>query len=119
MSEKPSRYAALGYMLITGFAGQLGRLVEQYYWRFRFERAAVAGESARKGASAGGKVKAEKCRTQHSVWQNEALKIWANRPKLKKHAVAEIIRKQCDEEHTAKHIARYLTRPKIIGVKNF
>ena len=115
MSEKPSRYAALGYMLITGFAGQLGRLVEQYYWRFRFERAAVAGESARKGASAGGKVKAEKCRTQHSVWQNEALKIWANRPKLKKHAVAEIIRKQCDEEHTAKHIARYLTHPKIIG----
>jgi hypothetical protein len=111
MSEKPSKYAALGYMLITGFAGQLGRLVEQYYWRFRFERAAVAGESARKGASTGGAVKAEKDRTKHSAWQNEALKIWANRPELTKHAVAEIITKQCGKGHTAKHIARYLTRP--------
>jgi hypothetical protein len=51
--EQTSKHPAVGFMLIAGFAGQLGRLVEQYYGRFRFERAAVAGESARKGASTG------------------------------------------------------------------
>ena len=49
-------------LVIAAFAGQLGRLVEQYYWRFRYERAVVAGESARKGASAGGKINADRCR---------------------------------------------------------
>jgi hypothetical protein len=96
-------------LVIAAFAGQLGRLVEQYYWRFRFERAVVAGESARKGASAGGKIKAERYRTKHSAWQNEASRIWAHRPDLGKHAVGEIIRKQLGEACTAKHIARCIT----------
>ena len=39
--------------LTSGFAGTLGRLVEQYYWRFRFEKAAVTGVGARAGASTG------------------------------------------------------------------
>jgi hypothetical protein len=98
-------------LVIAAFAGQLGRLVEQYYWRFRYERAVVAGESARKGASAGGKIKAEQYRAKHSVWQNEASKIWARRPDLTKNAVGEIIRKQFGEACTARHIARCITRP--------
>jgi hypothetical protein len=98
-------------LVIAAFAGQLGRLVEQYYWRFRYERAVVAGESVRKGASAGGKIKAEQYQAKHSVWQNEASKIWARRPDLTNNAVGEIIRKQFGEACTAKHIARCITRP--------
>jgi hypothetical protein len=104
----PAKFQAF---YIASLTGQLGRLVEQYYWRFRFERAVVAGESARKGASAGGKIKAERYRTKHSAWQNEASKIWARRPDLTNNAVGKIIRKQFGEACTARHIARCITRP--------
>jgi hypothetical protein len=30
-------------LLVSCFAGELGRLSEQYYWRFRYERAAITG----------------------------------------------------------------------------
>jgi hypothetical protein len=92
-------------------SGKLGRLVEQYYWRFRFERSVTTGEGARKGASAGGKAKAEREQIKHSVWQNEASKIWGHRSDLTKNAVAEIIRKGLSEAVTAKHIARYIVHP--------
>jgi hypothetical protein len=93
------------------FSGQLGRLVEQYYWRFRFEKAAITGVGAQQGASAGGKAKAERHQTEHSEWQNAASKIWANRPDLGKRAVANIIRKQLGLVCTAKHIMRYIAQP--------
>ena len=38
-------------LILLSFSGELGRLVEQYYWRFRFEKAAVTGVGARKAAS--------------------------------------------------------------------
>jgi len=54
MLERPQ----LDVVLISSFSGELGRLVEQYFWRFQFEQAAITGVGARKGASAGGKVRA-------------------------------------------------------------
>jgi hypothetical protein len=92
-------------------AGQLGRLVEQYSWRFQHETAVEAGEGARKGASAGGKAKAQVHQAEHSAWQNEALKIWVNNPDLSNNAVGTLIKKRLGAIRTAKHIARYITRP--------
>jgi hypothetical protein len=90
------------------FAGQLGRLVEQYYWRFRFEPDAMTGAGARKGASAGGRAKAMKLRAQHSEWQKAAREIWARRPELGNNAVAQAIKNQFGLLHTVRHIARYI-----------
>jgi hypothetical protein len=92
-------------------SGQLGRLVEQYCWRFQHETAIVAGQGARKGASVGGKAKAERDQIKHSMWQKEASKIWANRPDLSKIAVANIIIKKFGLVCTAKHISRYIAHP--------
>jgi hypothetical protein len=97
-------------------AGQLGRLVEQYSWRFQHEKAVEIGEGARKGASAGGRAKARLSEIKRSSWQDEALNIWANRPDLSKRAVADlIIKRQSGEgrKPTAKHIMRYIIRPAI------
>jgi hypothetical protein len=104
-----SKHAALDILSVSTFSGQLGRLVEQYYWRFRFERVAITGAGAQKGASAGGRAKAELHQNEQSVWQNMASEIWAHQPGLSKAAVAEIIRKKSGRTRTAKHIARYIT----------
>lgn len=103
--------ANLTALLISSFSGELGRLVEQYYWRFRFEEAAITGVGARKGASAGGKAKAGLHKAEHSAWQKAASDIWARRPKLSKIAVAEAIKKQLGDARTAKHIARFINHP--------
>jgi hypothetical protein len=118
-TEEAKRSSAIPYELeaedltseLIFLTGTFGRLVEQYFWRFQYEKAVATGEGARKGASAGGKATAELYRAKHSAWQKEALKIWANRPGLTKQRVAEIVRKQLREVHTAKHIARYIVRP--------
>jgi hypothetical protein len=98
-------------LILLSFSGELGRLVEQYYWRFRFEKAAVTGVGARKAASLGGKVKSEVHKAQQSVWQRRASDILGRNPKLSKLAVANLIKKQLGEARTARHIARYITRP--------
>ena len=104
--------AAPGFaFLVSCFAGELGRLSEQYYWRFRFEGAAITGIGARKGASAGGVSKAALHQTEHCAWQKAASEIWERRSELSKIAVAGIIRKQSRLPRTAKHIARYISRP--------
>ena len=100
-------------ILISSFSGKLGRLVEQYYWRFRFEEAAITGIGARKGASAGGKARAGLHRAEHVVWQRLALDVWARRPNLSKIAVAKAIKKQLDDKRTAKHIARFINHPQV------
>jgi hypothetical protein len=74
-----ARIAAMSWLLNSG---TLGRLVEQYYWRFRFEEAAITGIGARKGASAGGKARAALHRAEHSAWQSLASEIWTRRPSL-------------------------------------
>ena len=86
-SDKAS---ALRNLLTSSFSGQLGRLVEQYYWRFRFEKAAITGSGARAGASAGGKAKAKHHRREHSRWQQAAEEIWVKRPELTKTTVAKM-----------------------------
>jgi hypothetical protein len=109
--ERPDYRPALVPLIIASFAGQLGRLVEQYYWRFRFEATTITGAGARKGASAGGRAKARSHQANHSAWQHAASQIWKGRPELGKRAVAEIVRKKLREPPTAKHIARYIKHP--------
>jgi hypothetical protein len=108
--EKPE-FSGTPVLVTCAFAGKLGRLVEQYYWRFRFEKAAVAGVGARAGASMGGKAKAKLHEAEHSAWQNEAAEIWSRRPNLKKATVAQLIKKQLSVPQTAKHIARFIKHP--------
>jgi hypothetical protein len=109
--QKPEFLGETPVLLTSGFAGTLGRLVEQYYWRFRFEKAAVTGIGARAGASMGGKAKARLHEPEHSAWQKEAADIWSRRPNLNKAAVAQLIKKQLSATQTAKHIARFINRP--------
>lgn len=106
---KPN-YAKLMGLMVSSFSGQLGRLVEQYFWRFRFEGAAMTGLAGRDAASAGGKAKARLHRDQHASWQKAAEEIWKRRPKLSKTAVAEIIMKAHGASHTPKHVARFISR---------
>jgi hypothetical protein len=99
-------------LMIIGFAGKLGRLIEQYYWRFRFEGAAITGRGVRKGASAGGRAKAQVHAAEHALWQAEAATIWAHRPGLSKTAVADKVRRKLRAIRSTKHIARYIGRRK-------
>jgi len=92
-------------------SGKVGRLVEQYYWRFHFEGPAKIGIKTTKGASLGGKTKSSTAQTEHLAWQNAASEIWARRSDLSTAAVAELIKRQLDDPRTAKHIARYIKRP--------
>lgn len=105
------KYPSLARITIPGFAGQLGRLVEQYYWRFRFEGVAISGTRARKGASDGGRVKAALHQPERSAWQKIAEEVWTHRPELSKRAVAETVRKRLRVKRTVKHIARYIIHP--------
>jgi hypothetical protein len=102
------KYPKFALSFNVDVAGQLGRLVEQYYWRFRFEKAALTGIAARKGASAGGQARVRKHHAERRMWQEAASQIWARWPKLSKKAVAEKIRKQLGAHRSPKHIARYL-----------
>ncbi|MGB2730112.1 MAG: hypothetical protein WBC24_05055 [Methylovirgula sp.] len=98
-------------LLISSFSGELGRLVEQYYWRFRFEKAAITGTGARAGASTGGKIKATLHRDEQSRWQKVAEEIWTERPDLTKTTVATTVKKRLRVAQTAKHVARFIRRP--------
>jgi hypothetical protein len=106
-----AKNASFSLLLNSSFSGKLGRLVEQYYWRFRFEKAAITGVAARTGASTGGKAKAKLHVEEHLAWQKAAANIWTLRPKLSKTAVAKAIKTRLDVPQTAKHIARFIQRP--------
>ncbi|MCX7309752.1 MAG: hypothetical protein NTZ72_18145, partial [Afipia sp.] len=105
------KFKTLPFIFATSFSGQLGRLVEQYYWKFRFEKAAITGIGSRLGASAGGKTKAKAHLAEHSAWQKVATEIWASKSKLTKTAVAKAIKKRLRVPQTAKHITRFIKRP--------
>jgi hypothetical protein len=100
--------SALSPVLISSFSGQLGRLVEQYYWRFRFEKALVR---IRTGASEGGKAKSQLSKAKQTAWRSLASQIWKRRPELSGIAVAEAVKKQLNTAQSAKHIVRYIRRP--------
>jgi hypothetical protein len=105
------RESASGFAFLTScYTGELGRLIEQYYWRLRYEGAAITGLKTCKGASSGGVSKAAAHSLEHSHWQNTALEVWQRRPGLSKIAVAETIRKHLHIPRTAKHIARYISQ---------
>jgi hypothetical protein len=87
-------------------AGQLGRLVEQYFWRFQFEAA-----TAHMAARAGGKARAVQLEQERSIWQAEAAKAWAQHPRHSKITIADIVRKKTGSDRTAKHISRYILKP--------
>jgi hypothetical protein len=91
---------------IVSTAAKLGRLVEQYYWRFKFDRV-VEGNKTR--ASLGGRIRAASHREKHCIWQAAASEIAARRPDFSKAAIAETIKRQLCESCTAEHIARYIT----------
>ncbi len=101
-------HKTLPLIFASSWSGKLGRLVEQYYWKFRFEKAAMTGLSSRQGASTGGKAKARLHLAEHSAWQKEATDIWASRPELSKTAVAKAIKTRLRVRKTAKHIARFI-----------
>jgi hypothetical protein len=109
-TEDAPKHPVLTSIFIGNFGGELGRLVEQYHWRFRFEDAATTGIGARKGAAAGGQAKAKRDQAEHSKWQKIASEIWARRPDLTKSAVCEQVRRQLSLDCTRKHIARYIDR---------
>jgi hypothetical protein len=110
-SDELTKHPGVAFICNVGFAGQLGRLIEQYYWRLRFEGATLTGVGARKGASAGGKAKSELHQAEHAAWQRAASNVWARRPELSKLAVAKVVRTQLGAKRTDKHIARYIIRP--------
>jgi hypothetical protein len=93
------------------WCGQLGRLIEQYYWKFRFEKDTITGAGARKGATRGGKQKSQRHKAQQSKWQRQATDIWSRHPHWSKTAVAAEIKKQPGEKRSAKHITRYISKP--------
>jgi hypothetical protein len=41
----------LALITLIGYAGQLGRVVEQYYWKFIFEKDAIRGLTIARGAN--------------------------------------------------------------------
>lgn len=90
------------------FAGQLVRLFEQYYWRFRYERAAITGLGARSGASAGGKARAAQLQKKQARWRRAADEIRKQRPKLNAEGIAAEVKRKLKLKETPKHIARYL-----------
>jgi hypothetical protein len=92
-------------------AGQLGRLVEQYYWRFQFERLAEGGLRSRRGASAGGTAKAKLFESKHIRIQRAADQIWSANSHLSKTSVANIVKRQLRLSLSVKHIASVIEHP--------
>jgi hypothetical protein len=102
----------IGFMIIllTSFAGTLGRLVEQYYWKFLIEESAIRGTRISQSARAGGLKLAAIRRSEHNRWKAAAGLIWKGHPKLSKMAVASLLKKRLGISRSPKHISRVLVR---------
>lgn len=110
--QKMEKSGGLLLLALAGLSGRLGRLIEQYYWRLKFEGAAKTGQRARQGASAGGLARAAQHRDAHAaIWQRLATQIWNRRPELSKIAVATAVKKHLRDSRSAKHIARFIGQP--------
>jgi hypothetical protein len=101
----------LGLALITNFLGTLGRLIEQYYWKFLVERAAIRGLRISESAKSGGLRLASMRKREHAAWQAAATLVWQEHPSSSKMMVASIVKKRLKIDRSAKHISRVLTRP--------
>jgi hypothetical protein len=102
----------LSVMLISNFSGTLGRLIEQYYWKFLLEKAAMRGVKISESARSGGLLLASRRKHEHEAWQAAARSVWQERPTASKMAVAQIVKKRLKIGRSAKHISRVLKRPK-------
>jgi hypothetical protein len=92
-------------------SAQLGRLVEQYYWKFLLEKSAIRGEKVTQGAKSGGHANASILKQDHARWQTAARAVWREHPAFSKTAVASIVKKRLKLDRSPKHIARVLKRP--------
>jgi len=98
-------------MLTANFSARLGRLVEQYYWKFLLEKAAISGKKINEGAKSGGDNKASKLKRVHEGWQLAAVAAWQENPTRSKMTVAKIVKQRLKLGLSAKHVSRVLTRP--------
>ncbi len=97
--------------LVAEEAVKLGRLIEQYYWKFFIEKSAIRGEKSSEGAKFGGNIKASKQKRVHERWQLAAVAVWQENPTRSKMTVAKIVKQRLKLGLSAKHISRVLTRP--------
>jgi hypothetical protein len=102
----------LSVMLISNFSGKLGRLIEQYYWKFLLEKSALRGVKISESARSGGLLLASRRKREHEAWQAAARLVWQERPTSSKITVAQIVKKRLKIGRSAKHISRVLKRPK-------
>jgi hypothetical protein len=109
--DESSRSEIRGLMtiILTSFAGTLGRLIEQYYWKFLIEKSAIRGTRIAQSAREGGVKLAAIRRSEHNRWQAAANLIWKRQPKLSKMAVASLLKKRLGISRSPKHISRVLT----------
>jgi hypothetical protein len=110
--DESSRSEIRGLMtiILISFAGTLGRLVEQYYWKFLIEKSAIRGTRISQSAQAGGVRLAVIRRSEHNRWKAAANLIWKEQPKLSKMAVASILKRRLGISRSPKHISRVLIR---------
>ena len=85
------RRVGLDLMLIQNFSGTLGRLVEQYYWKFLLEKAAIRGIRISQSAKSGGLRLASIRKHEHETWQAAARLVWQERPTSSKLTVARLV----------------------------
>jgi hypothetical protein len=109
--QRGAVYASRVIPAIISFSGLLGRLVEQYYWKFLIERSAIRGEKTSRSAKSGGHVRATILKQEHVGWQSPARAVWQEHPTSPKTTVASIVKKRLKLAQSVKHISRVLTRP--------
>lgn len=111
------RHAELGLklgldtMLLMNFSARLGRLIEQYYWKFLVEKSAIRGIKISESARTGGLILSSIRKAEHARWQLAANLIWKERPAISKMAAASILKKRLNIAQSAKHISRVLHKP--------
>ena len=101
----------LSVMLILDFSAQLGRLIEQYYWKFLLEKSAIRGAKISESAKTGGLLLASMRKKEQARWQAAARLIWQEGPTRSKMTVASILKKRLNINRTVKHLSRVLIRP--------
>jgi hypothetical protein len=99
-------------LFLVWHSGVVGRLIEQYYWKFFHERNAITGSKISRGGVRGAALTAGKLKPKHEKWRREAEAIWANKPRLSKIAVARsLITRLKLHDYTERHVARVLVKP--------
>src|SRR5450759_4461616 len=94
---------------VAKMSAKLGRLIEQYYWKFLLEKSAIRGEKISQSAKSGGHTRASKQKRIHDGWQLVARAAWQENPTRTKLMVATIVKRKLKLSLSAKHISRILT----------